>query len=159
MNSTRIDRVKWLANELSKGVSNGAIVDAYVKRFPGLTRTCGNRELREVLTRFAEIEDVTIAQAKARFLRLGFDLLKEARENFAFGPAVAQFRTLAQMAGALDPAAPKTAPRTGTSGDDTGTSAVPPAEIVRERIASLLADPGVAAAAEQVSVDLALARK
>lgn len=145
MGASRNQRLAWIAQELSKGKSNAAIVLDCMTKFPGVSEKVARKDLKEILGRLTEIELETLQDAKTRFMEVGWKLLEEARSLAQMGAAVNQFKTLVAMAGLLNEKQEATKEATG----------VPESNVIRERIAQLMKSRKVQAEAKAAGIDLA----
>jgi len=145
MSAARNVRLAWIAQELSKGKSNGQIILDCMTQFPGVSEKVARKDLKEILQRLTEIEADTLVEAKTRFMEIGWKLLEECRSLAQMGPAVNQFKTLATMAGVLNEKDPD---------KQAGPTGSPESAIVRERIAQLMKSKAVQEKAQEAGIDL-----
>lgn len=146
MSAARNQRLAWLAQELSKGKTNAAIVLDCMTKFPNVSEKTVRKELKELLQRLTDIEMECLPEVKTRFLEIGFKLLEECRSLAQMSAAVNQFKALAQMSGVLSEK-----PAESTSGPSNGS---PESIIVRERIKQLMKNKNIREQAEAAGIDL-----
>lgn len=151
MSVSRNTRLAWLSQRLSEGKTNAQIVLDALQKFPGVSEKTIRSELKKMLERLTDIEMENLPLVKQRMLEIGFKLMEEARDHSQYGPAVAQFKTLAILTGAIDPKgdSPGSA---GSSG--SGVGGVPEASTVRDRINKLMQNKKVLAEAQAAGIDL-----
>lgn len=147
MSAARNLRLAWLAQELSKGKTNSAIVLDCMTKFPNVSEKTIRKELKELLQRLTDIEMECLPEVKTRFLEIGFKLLEECRSLAQMSAAVNQFKALAQMSGVLSD---KPSDQS-TSGPSNGS---PESAIIRERIKQLMKNKSVREQAEAAGIDL-----
>jgi hypothetical protein len=146
MSANRNKRLAWVAQEIAKGKSNPQIILDMMKFFPGVSEKVARADLKEILERFSEIDEETIASAKAKYLEMGFQLLQDCRQAAQFGPAVNQFKALAQISGVLT--------EKGNAGSTPEQQGSPENTTIRERIKALMKSKNVKKAAEEAGIDL-----
>lgn len=149
MSAQRNKRLAWMAQEISKGKSNSAIVLECMSLFPGVSETTARKDLKELMQRLTEIELENLPEIKTRFMEIGFKLMEDARSLAQLGPAANIFKTMAQMAGVLT----EKVEHSGSVGGASGSPA-PEASQVRERIAQLMRNKKVREAAKEAEIDL-----
>jgi len=142
MSASRNVRLAWLAQQLTEGKSNGAIILDCMTKFPGVSEKVARKDLKEILQRFAEIDSDTLELAKQRYLEIGWKLLEECRSLSQMGPAVTQFKNLATIAGVLNEKAPEK------------QEVAPESNIIRERITQLMKNKAVREKANEIGLDL-----
>lgn len=146
MSAQRNKRLAWMAQEISKGKSNAAIVLECMSFFPGVSEATARKDLKELMQRLTEIELENLPEIKTRFMEIGFKLMEDARSLAQLGPAANIFKTMAQMAGVLTE-------RVEHSGS-ISTAATPEASTVRDRIQKLMRNKHVREAAKEAEIDL-----
>lgn len=145
MSANRNKRLAWIAQEITQGKSNAQIVLDIMKTFPGVSEKVARADLKEILGRFSEIDEDTIASAKARYLEMGFKLLEDCRKAAQFGPAVNQFKALAQIAGVMSDK---------PDANNPANQGSPENAVIRERIAQLMKNKQIKKSAEEAGIDL-----
>lgn len=148
MSANRNKRLAWIAQEITQGKSNPQIIIDMMKFFPGVSEKVAKADLKELLERFSEIDEETIATAKAKYLEMGFKLLQDCRAAAQFGPAVNQFKALAQIAGVM--AENNKTPESGPNANNGS----PENAMIRERIKTLMKNKAVKKQAQEAGIDL-----
>lgn len=149
-------RQAWLAERIGKEQTDAHLVALCAATFR-ISEKTARQDLNAVYDRWKSIDDEMAPKHKARFMELGFDILREARDmannpasGASFAPVVAQFKTLAVLAGVMSEGASKsqTAPVAGSGSTQPGE------QTVRDRISLLKSDPMVRAKAMKLGLDL-----
>lgn len=148
MSANRNKRLAWIAQEITQGKSNPQIILDMMKIFPGVSEKVARADLKELLDRFSEIDEETIANARAKYLEMGFKLLEECRLAAQFGPAVNAFKALAQISGVMGE---KSSAPGGENNPNNGSQEN---AVIRERIAQLSKNKAIKRTAEEVGLDL-----
>jgi hypothetical protein len=159
MSAARNTRLAWIASELGQGKSNAQIVIDCMAKFHGVSETTARRDIKEVLQRFKDIEDDSIAENKTKFMEIGWKLLNDCKSVAQYGPAVNLFKTLAAISGLLDSDKNGNAYAPAGHGGVAPETGTPEAKLVRERIASLLRNKEVKNQANAAGIDLSVLRK
>ena len=147
MSATRNTRLAWIAQEIKKGKSSGAIVLDCMTAFPGVSEKTARKDLKEILRRLNEIEIELTPEMKTRLLEVAWELMQEARSLAQMGPAVNQFKTIVAMMGLLD--------EKGSAHDKNLTpQGVPDNQVIRDRIAQLMRSKKIKEQAEAAGIDL-----
>ncbi len=131
-----------------KPMSDTQKVLGLMAAFPGTSEKIAKAELKEVYQRFAEINADNWANAKEKFIEMGFDALDKMDKAMQYGPYANMFKTMASMSGVITEKAQ--ADQTVTQGTPT-----PQAQTVRDRIAKLMDDPKIKERAKRAGLDLA----
>jgi hypothetical protein len=148
MSANRNKRLAWIAQEITQGKSNPQIIIDMMRTFPGVSEKTAKADLKELLERFSEIDEETIATAKAKYLEIGFKLLQDCRQAAQFGPAVNQFKALAQIAGVMAEG------NKNPEGGPNANNGSPENAMIRERIATLIKSKPIKKAAQDAGIDL-----
>ena len=145
-------RRAWLSERIGDGTSDAKLVALGAATFR-VSESNIRKDLAAVYERWAEIYEDTQPGRVAQFMELGFSLLQECRDagskTLHYGPAVAQFKTLAVMAGVMRDGLLGKQAETPQSGNSRPTD-----EVVRERISALKQDPSVREKAMKLGLDL-----
>lgn len=146
-------RRAWLSQRIN-GTDSDAKNIALCAAMFRVSQKTAKEDYAYVLDRWMEIDREMQPRAKARFMELGLDILAEAREaakdpanSSTFAPVVAQFKTLAVMAGALKEST------TGNSATVANESR-PSDQTVRERLEALKANTAVRERAMRLGLDI-----
>lgn len=150
MSAQRNKRLAWMAQEISKGKTNSAIVLECMSIFPGVSETTARKDLKELMVRLTEIELENLPEIKTRFMEIGFKLMEDARSLAQLGPAANIFKTLAGIAGVVS----DKIEHSGSIGGSGSGQPAPEASQVRDRIAQLMRNKNVRAAAKEADIDL-----
>lgn len=146
-------RRAWLAERIGDGTSDAKLVALAAITFRVSEKTIRN-DLDFVYDRWTEIWEATQPGRIAQFMEMGLGLLAECRDagskTLHYGPAVAQFKNLAIMAGVMKDGLGLGKPSEPVSNGDTR----PTDETVRERIASLQKDTNVRERAMRAGLDI-----
>lgn len=132
----------WVRQHLGDITSDGELLTQFAQHFGMRNEDNASRELREIMDADASIEKQFEGSSAARHLALGQRLLDMMVADKAFGPASVVWKAMSQVKG-LE----QTKVQVEVSG-------APNAEIVRARIAKLMADRQVREQAQAVGVDL-----
>lgn len=140
-------RLAWLAMRVGKGETDAQTILGLMGAFPGTSEKTARAELKEIYQRFADINNDNIADQKNKFLELGFEMLQEMRTAMQLGPAANHFKTLASIAGVATEK---------SQVDQTVSQGVPApkADVVRDRISTLMNDPKIKERAKKLGLDL-----
>jgi hypothetical protein len=144
-------RRAWLSERIGDGKSDAKLIALAAATFRVSEKTI-KKDLDIVYERWIEIYEASQPGRIAQFMELGLTLLEECRDagskSLHYGPAVAQFKNLAIMAGVM---------REGLMGKQepaTQGETRPSDQDIRERIVSLQKDPKVRERAMKAGLDL-----
>lgn len=147
-------RRAWLAERIGDGTSDAKLIGLCAATFK-ISEATARKDLAEVYDHWIDVYEQMAPGRVAQFMELGLKLLEECREaggkSLQYGPAVAQFKNLAIMAGVM---------REGLMGKQSEASGAGPAstrpsdEVIRERLSALKKDPGVRERALKLGLDL-----
>jgi hypothetical protein len=140
-------RLAWLAQNICKGQTDAKIVIGLMAAFPGTSEKTARVELREIYSRFSEINAENMPEQKVKLMELAFDLLEQCRQNMQLGPAVNQFKTIAQMSGVITD-------KVQVDQSSSGGTPAPKADVVRDRISKLANDPKIRERAKKLGLDI-----
>lgn len=146
-------RRAWLAERIGDGTSDAKLVALAAVTFRVSEKTI-RKDLDFVYDRWIEIYEASQPGRIAQFMEMGLSLLQEARDagskTLHYGPAVAQFKNLAIMAGVMKDGLGLGKQDSSPAHGDTR----PDDQVVRERIASLQKDPTIRERAMRAGLDL-----
>lgn len=144
--ATRNQRLAWMAGELGKLRSNGAICQEALALF-GITLATAKKDLAEVYEHWASFSKENAEADKHKVLEALWASVEGARAMFNYNAVVAGLREIAKIQGNY---APEKVNLSGT----LATTGTPAASAVRARMQALLADPKIRARALKVGLDL-----
>ena len=137
-----IEKRTWVRAHLGDISSDAELLTAFAKHFGMRDEGRASQELREILDADASVEEHFEGISATRHLALGQRLLNMMVADKAFGPASVVWKAMSQVKGLEQQRV------------QVEVSGAPSAEIVRARIAKLMADQRVHAQAEAIGVDL-----
>jgi hypothetical protein len=147
-------RRAWLAQRIGQGKSDAENIALCASTFRVSEKTA-KQDLSAVYDRWIEIDREMAPKHKAAYMELGLAILQEARDaakdpasGSSFAPVVAQFKTIAVMAGVMQEGM-KSQSSAPASGDSR-----PSDQTVRERISALKDNKEVREKAMKLGLDL-----
>jgi len=155
MSTAQNIRRAWLSEKLASSEkdygTDAKLVSAGAALF-SVTEQTMRKDLNAVYERWAEIDLENAPFHKAKFMELGMEILQDCREAGAkslnYSSTVAQFKTLAQIAGIL-------AENSKAQSQDMGSNQSQPSnQIIQSRIEKLRNDPKIRERALKLGLDL-----